>query len=74
MSDEIKETKETEEKKGNPVVGFVKSHLKEGAATLVGFVAGVGLTLLVTTDKTGFVEAVTNNPIGFGSEGNEVEG
>lgn len=72
MSDEIKETKETEEKKENRVVTFVKSHLKEGAATLVGFVAGVGLTLLVTTDKTGFVKALAENPIGFGPEGTEI--
>ena len=73
MSDEIKETKETEEKKESKAMAFVKAHLKEGAATLVGFVAGVGLTLFVTTDKTGLAKAIAENPIGFGPEGNEVE-
>lgn len=74
MAEEIKNTEVTEEKKGNKVVNFVKAHWKEGVATLVGVVAGTAVTLLVTTDKTGLVEAVTNNPIGFGTEGNEVEG
>lgn len=73
MSDEIKETKETEEKKESKVKAFVKAHLKEGAATLIGFVAGVGITLLVTTDKTGVVKALAENPIGFGSDGTETE-
>ena len=71
MSDEIKETKETEEKKENRMVTFVKAHWKEGVATLVGVVAGTAVTLLVTTDKTGVVKALAENPIGFGSEGTE---
>ena len=74
MADEIKKTEETEEKKENRVVTFVKAHWKEGVATLVGIVAGTTLTLLATTDKTGVVKALAENPIGFGTEGNEVEG
>ena len=74
MSDEIKETKETEEKKENRVVTFVKAHWKEGVATLVGAAGGILVTLAVTADKTGIAKALAENPIGFGSEGNEVEG
>ena len=74
MAEEIKNTEGTEEKKENRVVSFVKAHWKEGVATLVGVVAGTAVTLLVTTDKTGLVKAVTENPIGFGPEENEVEG
>ena len=73
MAEEIKKNEETEEKKENRVVTFVKAHWKDAAFTVAGFVAGVGIAWIATTDKTGLVKAVTENPIGFGTEGTEVE-